>query len=140
MAEALTDSKQEFWKPAKRVPLQLLQPNDRCRECGTEYATGAVFCHSCGVSREPDHKSSPAQSHAAVPDDLVRGWRSYGMMTACSFVMGIGCLFAAASVGLLNTPESVFEWQAIQLERIEWLLAGAVVLLAGILLKRKSKK
>jgi len=52
-------------------------------------------------------------------------------------ILGLGCLFGAAVTGEVFRTESLFDWQAIQVRRIEWLLAAAVILLAGILLKSK---
>jgi hypothetical protein len=45
------------------------------------------------------------------------------------------CVLAALTVGLFYSAESALEWQAIQTWRIEWMLAAAVALMAGILFK-----
>ena len=50
--------------------------------------------------------------------------------------MGVVCLGLAAGIGLFYTAQTVLEWQAIQLWRIEFLLAGIAALLAGLLLNR----
>jgi hypothetical protein len=44
-------------------------------------------------------------------------------------------MLCAALTGVIYKAHSLMEWQAIQTWRIEWLLAAAAALLAGILLK-----
>jgi hypothetical protein len=39
---------------------------------------------------------------------------------------------------LVFTATTVLDWQAVQVWRIEWLLAAAVAFLAAILLKRPT--
>jgi hypothetical protein len=41
-------------------------------------------------------------------------------------------------VGLL-TAKTLVDWQAIQMYRIEWLLAATAAFVAGILLKKKDR-
>jgi hypothetical protein len=45
---------------------------------------------------------------------------------------------SAALAGFLYKAETLVDWQAIQVWRIEWLLGAAAALLAGILLKKKE--
>jgi hypothetical protein len=53
-----------------------------------------------------------------------------------AFLAGITCVLAAVLVGFIFSANTVLDWQAVQLWRIEWLLAAAAAFLAGILLKR----
>jgi hypothetical protein len=57
-----------------------------------------------------------------------------------AFLAGIGCLAGAIGVGLVFSANTVLDWQAVQLWRIEWLLGAAACFLAGILLKKPSEK
>jgi hypothetical protein len=61
---------------------------------------------------------------------------SIGSLVA--FTVGILCTIAAIVTGLIYTASTVLDWQAVQVWRIEWLLAGLVAFAAGILLKRAS--
>ena len=47
------------------------------------------------------------------------------------------CMVAALLTGILYKTDTLVDWQAVQLWRIEWLLASSAALLAGILLKRR---
>jgi hypothetical protein len=54
-----------------------------------------------------------------------------------AFVIGLACVAGALLVGLL-TAKTLVDWQAIQLYRVEWLLAAIASFVAGILLKKQS--
>jgi len=47
-------------------------------------------------------------------------------------------VLAAVGTGLVYTASTVLDWQAVQIWRIEWLLAAVVAFLGGILLKIAS--
>ena len=55
------------------------------------------------------------------------------------FVVGVACALAAIAVGFLYTANTVLDWQAVQLWRIEWLLGSAASFLAAIALKKNSQ-
>ena len=57
-----------------------------------------------------------------------------------AFIVGIGCVIAAIATGFMFTAATVLDWQAVQIWRIEWLLAAAAALLAGILLKKAEAR
>jgi hypothetical protein len=63
-----------------------------------------------------------------------------GLSTASliAFVLGLVCVAGALMVGLL-TAKTLVDWQAIQLYRIEWLLAATAAFVAGILLKKNDR-
>jgi len=52
--------------------------------------------------------------------------------------LGCACVVAAVVTGLVFTASTVVEWQAIQLWRIEWLLAAIALFGAGMLLKKQK--
>lgn len=54
-----------------------------------------------------------------------------------SFVIGLACVAGALLVGLL-TAKTLVDWQAIQMYRIEWLVAATASFVMGILLKAPS--
>ncbi len=53
-----------------------------------------------------------------------------------AFLAGFACLLAAVLVGFIFSANTVLDWQAVQVWRIQWLLGSATAFLAGILLKR----
>jgi hypothetical protein len=64
-----------------------------------------------------------------------------GLSTASliAFILGVGCVAGALLVGLL-TAKTFVDWQAIQFYRAEWLLAATAAFVAGILLKKPTKR
>jgi hypothetical protein len=46
------------------------------------------------------------------------------------------CVVGALAVSVFFSARTVLDWQAIQLWRIEWLLAAVAAFVAGCLLKR----
>ena len=54
-----------------------------------------------------------------------------------AFAVGILCLLGALGVGLIFSARTMVDWQAVQLWRIEWLLASVAAFVAGCLLKKK---
>ena len=46
---------------------------------------------------------------------------------------------AAIAVGLIYTAETLVDWQAVQVWRIEWMLASLIGLLAALLLKNSGR-
>ena len=55
--------------------------------------------------------------------------------TTIQLIAGVLCVLAAIGTGLIYTASTTLDWQAVQVWRIEWLLAAVVAFLAGILLK-----
>lgn len=66
--------------------------------------------------------------------------RGVGLPTAAlvAFIIGLGCVVGAISVSLFYKASNLAEFQAIQMWRIEWLLAATASFVAGILLKKPS--
>jgi hypothetical protein len=54
-----------------------------------------------------------------------------------AFVIGLACVAGALLVGLL-TARTLVDWQAIQIYRVEWLLAATASFVLGILLKKNE--
>jgi len=51
-------------------------------------------------------------------------------------VLGVACVIGAALMGVIYKTETLVEWQAVQMWRVEWLLAALAAFLAGVLLKK----
>jgi hypothetical protein len=67
--------------------------------------------------------------------------RAIGLPTASliAFITGLGCVAGAIGVSLFYKASNMAEFQAIQMWRIEWLLAATAAFVAGILLKKPSE-
>ncbi|HET7873244.1 MAG TPA: hypothetical protein VFL42_12075 [Terriglobales bacterium] len=135
------EERQEFWKPvvSPRADVQAAAGELACSECGTEFIVGSRFCHICGAGRKVNLADSTVTG--------LRAWFDYaslrdalGQSTAPLVAFIIGCAFviAAALTGVIFTANNLTDWQAIQLWRIEWLLAGVAAFMAGLLLKKKT--
>ena len=140
---------------------------EACSRCGTEFLLGSRFCHTCGARRPEAMSASARADAAAIAGlwehavgrvvSLLKGlgrlgipaWmrqlqfqkvRSYlglGTGALVAFLIGIGCVFGALVVGLLNV-KTLADWQAIQFYRVEWLLGATASFVAGILLKNSG--
>ncbi len=140
MAQTL---RQEYWRPPKPDVVRLAQPvllDLICSHCGTEYPSGARFCHICGSDRDP--RPSSVLRPAGFVDllDMAILRERLGLSVPCLmfFLVGMICMVAALLTGLIYRADTLIQWQAIQVWRVEWLLGGAAALLAGILLKPKK--
>jgi hypothetical protein len=141
MAEVVRnyDERQEFWKPAvpqRNESLQTEATGQVCDRCGTDFVMGSRFCHVCGADRNA----------SLVAARSGRDWFDYACLrdamgqTNASLValfVGLACVVAAAVTGFLYTATTLLDWQAVQLWRIEWLLAATAVFALGVLLKKK---
>jgi hypothetical protein len=127
----------EFWRPAletrqESVPMA---QTESCARCGTEFVAGSRFCHVCGAERAPQLAARRFQ-WARFPDiHRMRERLGLPLVSMVALVVGTVCALAAIGTGLVFTAATVLDWQAVQIWRIEWLLAAVVAFLAGILLK-----
>ncbi|MGB7133438.1 MAG: hypothetical protein WBD59_21685 [Candidatus Sulfotelmatobacter sp.] len=66
--------------------------------------------------------------------------RRIGLPTASliAFFIGLGCIAGAACVSFFYKASNLAEFQAIQMWRLEWLMAATASFVAGILLKTPS--
>jgi hypothetical protein len=151
MAEALDQAQHEFWRPPVKATEVVVghsqgQAEDRsetCHDCGTEFIVGSRFCHSCGAGRP---ESSPIRAGELrtleIPGltELTALGKRYGLSkaTLAAFLFGMFCLLGALSVSILFTARTTLDWQAIQIWRIEWLLAAIASFGAGCLLKKSA--
>ncbi len=142
MSDAAHKLDQDYWRPpqtpVRREAPGATRPELACPDCGAEYIVGARYCHVCGHEREP----MPGFSRKHWPEflDWARIRDSLGLTTAAlvALIVGLGCVIAAIVTGFMYTASTMLDWQAVQVWRIEWLLAAAAAFLAGILLKRSG--
>jgi hypothetical protein len=143
MSDLVHDVQHEFWRPPATPPAAELA--DACRRCGTEFMVGAAFCHVCGTSR---HRADapPARNWMkyfefvrALDFAGVKNWFGLPLPSLCAFLIGVGFVIVALTMGLMSVHD-YSDFEAIQLWRIQWLMAACAAFLAGILLKsRKSE-
>lgn len=136
------EERQEFWKPAiasHQETQSAAETTDQvCQECGSDFVLGSRFCYTCGLDR-----------HAGGAEPTATGLRSWfdfaslrdvlGQTTASlvALILGCACITAALVTGFLFNATTLLDWQAVQLWRIEWLLAATAIFAAGFLLKKK---
>ncbi len=142
MARLARSASQEYWRPADPATARIARPilaNDLCADCGTEYSTGARFCHLCGKERYRSQVATPNPMTFADFFDvaMIRQRMGLSVLSLLFFLAGLACLAVTLSIGILYRPESLVQWQALQFWRVEWLLGAAAAMLAGILLKKK---
>jgi len=68
----------------------------------------------------------------------IKRWIGLPTAALIAFIIGLGCVAGAIGVSLFYRASNLAEFQAIQMWRIEWLLAATASFVAGILLKKPS--
>jgi len=68
----------------------------------------------------------------------IKRWIGLPTAALIAFMIGLGCVAGAIGVSLFYRASNLAEFQAIQMWRVEWLLAATASFVAGILLKRPS--
>jgi hypothetical protein len=144
MAEAVRNIPQEYWHPPGTQDLSGAGLPVACSGCGAEFMLGSHFCHLCGSSRLVlNSESSPTTAHLEFLRSLefyrIKSWIGLPTASLVAFLIGIGCVLAALAVGLIYSAQSFPDFQAIQLWRMQWLLAAVAAFLVGILLKSSAQ-
>ena len=136
LSQPQTGGTREFWKPQRPAAFRV----EKCESCGNEMIVGSRFCHLCGTERDANPRGTASQHYASIVElfDWTYLRRRIGLSTASLVLMLVGFCFAVAALltGAINTANTALDWQAIQMWRIEWMLAALVAFTAGILLKR----
>jgi hypothetical protein len=141
MATAAGSTSQEYWRPSDpKVARVVTSIRGACRRCGTDYPAGARYCHSCGSARD-GRKGELVLAAEKSQDESADSPHMFGLSVPCLIFLGLGiiCALAAALMSVIYREDTLVDWQAVQLWRIEWLLAAAVSLLAGVLLKKTDR-
>jgi len=140
MPDALNNLAQEYWKPARNTDMTVMATEIACPNCDTDYTIGARFCHVCGNERDPQVGTARSSSFARFLDfHRIKEGLGLSLGSIIAFVIGLACVLGAVMTGVIYTAATVLDWQAVQLWRIEWLLAAVAAFLVGILLKRDSE-
>jgi len=134
MAEVVQNADHEFWRAPMTASAQAPTGQtfvEACDRCSTEFVMGAAFCHVCGASRHPQAIITRYLQFHFIQERL-----GLPTVSLVAFFLGIGFLLAAAVTGFIFSASTVLDWQAVQVWRIEWLLAAVAAFVAGILLRR----
>jgi hypothetical protein len=140
MADIVRDVHQEFWRPplAQSAASEMAES---CRRCSTEFMVGAAFCHICGANRHRAAGTSAANWLSildfvrAIDLARIKTWFGLPLPSLCAFLAGIACLIVAVAMGFTDVKDSVSDFEAVQLWRIQWLMAACAAFLVGILFK-----
>jgi hypothetical protein len=137
MADVIHDAQHEFWRPPV-IPAGAARPGmvEVCDGCATEFMVGSLFCHVCGSSREARTSSS---AHWTLYLQFHNIKRALGLSTASlvAFLVGIACLvMAGIAVGMIYSVQTLSDFEAVQLYRMQWLLGAIAAFAAGLLLKK----
>jgi len=140
MSEVLPSAQREFWRPpvvqhSTDAPVLV----DACHRCGAEFMVDARFCHVCGAGRQMlDESTALHRWTRHLEFHNIQSWLNLPTGSLIAFFIGLGCGLAAILAGFIYSVHTVLEWQAVQMYRIQWLLAAAVAFVAGLLLKRSE--
>jgi hypothetical protein len=153
MSQAVQNPTQEFWQPPVAHPQSSPALENACAGCGSEFMVGARFCHVCGGTRATKATSGPTpvwmqplellkalEFQRLLELQRVKDWLGLSHASVIAFFAGVGCILAAIAVGLVYSVQNLADFQAIQLWRLEWLLAALVAFVAGILLKHAGTR
>ena len=116
---------------------------EACDRCGTEFMVGARFCHICGTVRQPQTGPlyPPSWTRHLEFQNIMHGLANItnglGLSKASliAFAVGAAAILGAVVVGFYSV-QNLNDFWAVQLYRIQWLLAAVAASVAGILLKK----
>ncbi|MGH9512268.1 MAG: hypothetical protein ACRD2U_09045 [Terriglobales bacterium] len=155
MADVIPDAHQEFWRPPvtgsvvvsdRAALIGSRNSAESCPDCHTEFMPGSRFCYLCGANRTRVEKSAAWKWKKILGFLRVLGFQhikqglGLPLASLAGLLIGFGCLIAAVAVGRISPIQSVAEFQAVQLLRIEWLLGAVTAFLAAILLKGAGQR
>jgi hypothetical protein len=116
----------------------LIASSERCDTCpcGTEFLVSSIYCHACGAKRPVSNAARTLEIPGRA--ELVSLSERLGLTLPASiaFILGVACIVGAFAVSVFFTARTTLDWQAIQLWRMEWLLAAIAAFAAGCLLKK----
>ena len=137
-----SDIRAEFWRPSVEVERSAPATTDAkiCAHCSNELLSGAHYCHVCGAASSQAFAKPRISFVLKVRVLLKRAHAALALngLSLVAFGAATFCLLAAVLTGVFYQVQSVLDWQAIQVWRIQWLLAAIAALLAGLLLRRRD--
>ena len=131
------ETRQEFWRPAQeQLHSHPSASTPMCAKCGADYVIGSRFCHVCGAGRDERVRSgsSTVAGKLAIVARLPE-FLKLNVLSTVLFVAGIFCAITAVAVGYIYSAQTLVDWQAVQIWRIEWMLGSLIAFVAALLLK-----
>jgi hypothetical protein len=138
MAEAVDQVQHDFWSapvPATKTSVIIPERAATCR-CGTEFIVSSLYCHACGAGRLDHSGLASLQVPGLAEFSALAGRLELAKPALIAFLLGILCVVGALTVSIFFSVRTLLDWQAIQMWRIEWLLAAVASFAAGCLLKK----
>ena len=136
-----TETRQEFWRPAQeQLHSSPVAAIPMCARCGADYVIGSRFCHVCGAGRDERARSQSStfpnklKQIARFPELL-----NLSIASTVLFALGAFCAVASIAVGFIYSAQTLVDWQAVQVWRIEWMLGSLIAFLAAQLLKSSGR-
>jgi hypothetical protein len=136
MSEVVHNTPQEFWRPPVVQPAVGSGMTEACQGCGTEFMVGARFCHLCGTVRGALARRSSARWARYLEFHHIREGLGLSTGSLVAFFLGLGCVLAAIAVWIVYSVQTINDLWAVQLYRMQWLVAAVAAFAAGILLKK----
>jgi hypothetical protein len=133
MSEVVHNTPQEFWRPPVAQP-GVASATEVCQGCGTEFMVGARFCHVCGTARGA--RRSSALWARYLEFHHIREGLGLSTGSLVAFFVGLGCVLAAVAVWIVYSVQTINDLWAVQLYRMQWLVAAVAAFAAGVLLKK----
>lgn len=113
--------------------------HDLCRHCGAEFVVDSPFCRMCGRAKNEIAMGREKKNFwRAMEFYHLRRMLGLSMGAMICFILGVACVGAAVATGFIYTANTLVDWQAIQAWRGEWLIAGGVAFVCGILLNNRK--
>jgi len=137
MAETANQVEHEFWRPPMASTMSGSSPERRetCR-CGTEFIVSSLYCHACGAKRLDLSTSRTLEIPGFTEVESLGERLGLSTPAVIAFLLGVFCMVGAVAVSVFFSVRTTLDWQAIQMWRIEWLIAAVAAFGAGCLLKK----
>ncbi len=134
------ETRQEFWRPAQEQLHAAPAAIPMCAKCGADYVIGSRFCHVCGAGRDERvrGRSVAFTERLAMMTHLPEAL-NLSVASTVLFALGTFCAIAAIAVGFIYSAQTLVDWQAVQVWRIEWMLGSLISFAAASLLKSSGR-
>jgi hypothetical protein len=143
--EACADCGSEFMIGARFCHTCGLRRPQEADAASDAAVVAGFWTRSMALLREGTASASAGWHKISFPSWLrylhfheIKRWVGLPTAALIAFIIGLGCVAGALGVSLFYRASNLAEFQAIQMWRIEWLLAATASFVAGILLKKPS--
>jgi hypothetical protein len=145
MADACADCGTEFMIGARFCHTCGLRRPTMPSASADAAASADLWLRSLAILRSASSSAETAWRRISLPRWIrylhfheIQRWVGLSTASLIAFMIGLGCIAGAIGVSLVYNASNLAEFQAIQMWRIEWLLAATASFVAGILLKKSN--